>query len=653
MPCPLTAPAPCRGPAPGRPQFPCRPRTAVAVGLALVAFLAFLTAGCGADRQPAAPAAPDAVDGNGFAKAHTDTFVLHAYAVDSVYVAGSQNSWASADPAWQLTLQPDGYTWRLIRSVTDGLHTYKFVLRKGAQTLWLTDPNAFEVSPDGFNSNPAYWNAVHGRVFTRPRNLPQALDRTRLVIYEVALNDFSATGTFAGAQANLTATADLAGLGVNAIELLPVSTPSYNGWGYDPVLQAAPNPAYGWPHTFAGLVDAAHAQGIAVIADAVINHMAGSTPLKQLDTFAGGNHFTTTEANPWGLVELNYADPALKAHILASLCHWVDAYNLDGFRFDYIGGEPYATWDWVKTELRARYPQLLLIAEDFTPASYGNAVTHGYDAQWGGNHTDQWGGGGNNFNQVLITALTERGFAVRGSTTPTVGAWGPAYNNMWALANVISGNAGYAGGAPGDGFSDVKYLESHDENRVVWSVNTNGSAGAQAVGGLTKARLGAVVSLTSVGIPMLFNGQEIGAGELRPNSPTIHKVDWAAGDASLRQAYRRLIALRLQRPALRSENIFFSWRAGNLDQTEATLTYWRGSTAVGSAAEVVVACNFDHAAHTWNVSFPASGAWVKYDLTAGNVEMETITGASRPTTLPASTALLWLKADGTTGVPLE
>lgn len=618
----------------------------------LLAAMTVHLAGCDADRAlPEAPVAPPVSVDDGLAKVRTDTFILHAYAVDSVYLAGSQNAWATADPTWQLTLQPDGYTWRLIRSVADGLLTYKFVIRKGAQTLWLTDPNAYEVLTDGFSGSPANWNAVRGRTFTKPRPLGWTIDRSRLVIYEIALNDFTAAGTFAAAQSSLTSIANLADLGVNAIQLMPVTAPSYNGWGYDPVLQAAPNPSYGNPVTFAALVDAAHARGMAVIVDAVLNHMAGGATIKQLDTFAGGNHFTTAEANPWGMVELNFADPALKAHILASVCHWVDAYNIDGFRFDYVGGEPYTTWDWLKTELRARYPNLLLIAEDFNYASSGNSVTHGYDAQWGGNHTDNWGGGGNNFNQVAITTLTERGFATRASTTPSVGAFGPAYNNMWAMANVISANSGYSGPGWGDGFSDVKYLESHDENRVVWSVNTNGAAGAQAIGGLQKARLGAIVSLTSVGIPMIYNGQEIGSGELRPASPTITKINWAAADASLRLAYKRLIDLRLERAALRSEYTFFPWRGGNLDQAEYTLTYWRSSTANSAAAEFVVACNFDHLDHTWNVSFPSSGAWVKLDLAADNVQVETITAASRPTTLPASTALIWIKADGTTGVP--
>lgn len=615
---------------------------------ALGAVLLLTLAGCTGGDQPAAPLAPAPGE---FAKVRTDTFVLRAFDLDSVHLAGSVNNWNTQDPAWALALQPDGYTWRLIKEVPDGLLYYKFVIRRGPATEWLTDPDAVEVSPDGWHSSPAYWNAVRGRTFTAPSPLPQPVDRSRLVIYEISLNDFSATGTFAGAVGGMTADADLADLGVNAIELMPVTAPSYNGWGYDPVLQFAPNPSFGWPSTFAQLVDAAHDHGMAVLLDVVLNHMSGSAPLRQLDTFTGRYDFTTSEANPWGLVEMNWTNPALKEHMLAALCHWVEAYGVDGFRFDYIGGEPYTTWIWIEDQLEARYPDLLLIAEDFTPPVYGNAVTNGYDAQWGGNHTDSWGGGGNNFNQVMITVLDERGFAWRGETVPTVGAFGPAYNNMWAVANVVSGNSQYAGGVPGDGFSDVKYLESHDENRLVWSVDTIGSAGAVGIGGLRKAHLGAVVNLTCVGIPMLFNGQEIGADEYRSATPTLVKIDWAGGDQALRTTYQRLIALRLNHPALATENVFFHWRDGGLDQTEYTLVYWRGTTAVADQAEIVVTCNFDHLDHSWDVPFPSPGVWVKYDLAGGNLQMTAVTGASVPMTVPASTGWVFVREDGVTGVP--
>lgn len=621
--------------------------TALVLSLALCA-AALLAVGCGQQETPTAPTAP--TTGEAPAKTRVDTFTLAAYAVDSVHLAGSFNNWADQDAAWELALQADGYTWRLVAEVPETLIYYKFVVRKDGDVLWLTDPLSVEVSPDGIHGGPSEWNSVRGRIVTRPSPLPAPVDRTKLVIYEVNLNDFTASGTFAGAVAGLTSGADLEDLGVNAIELMPVTAPSYNGWGYDPVLQAAPNPWMGWPTTFAALVDAAHDRGMAVILDSVLNHMAGSAPLRQLDQFTGEYHFTTTEANPWGLVELNWSDPALREHLLASLSHWVDTYGVDGFRFDYVGGEPYGNWYWLKNELQARYPDLLLIAEDFNyPA---NSITYGYDAQWGGNHTDAWGGGGNNFNQVMITALTEAGFASRGQTSVEVGAFGPVYNNMWAVANVLSGNSNYAGAAPGDGFSDIKYLESHDENRLVWAVETMGSTGAQQIGGLQKARLGAVLSLTSVGVPMIYNGQEIGSGEYRPASPTEFKIDWANGDADLRAGYRALIELRLAHDALSSENIFFHWRDSNVDNTEYTLVYWRGSTGTAAGAEIVVAANFDHQDHDLTVPFPASGYWIRWDFAPFHQYTELVSGNQLATTLPASSAVMWVRGDSSTGVPL-
>ena len=624
----------------------CRPALWALLSLLLV------LAACSDSPQPVAPLVetPD-----GFNKVRSDTFILVAPGLDSVHVAGTANAWVSNDPAWALTAQPDSMTWLLIKEVPDGLANYKFVMRKGALVEWLTDPRATEVVPDGYHGDPAYWNALKGRTFITPAPLAQPIDRTRLVIYELSVNDFSFSGTFAGVQAGLTATADLADLGVNAIELMPATAPSYNGWGYDPVLQFAPSPSYGSPVTFAALVDAAHAQGMAVILDSVINHMAGSAPLRQIDNFTGINTFTTTESNPWGLVELNWTNPYLKEHILESLSHWVTAYKVDGFRFDYIGGEPYSTWIWLRTELLARHPDLLLIGEDFNyPA---NSVTYGYDAQWGGNHTDGWGGppgnGGNNFCQVLATALNQNGFAWRGQLTTSIGAFGSVYNNMWALANVVSANSGYAGGSPGDGFSDVKFLESHDENRVVWSVDGLGSVDAKAQGGLQRAKLGSIISLTSVGIPMLYNGQEIGSAEYRPEGTTIQKINWAGGDAALRRTYKFLIDKRLNLPALATENIAFQWRANNVDNSEFTLVYSRGTTAVASQHEVLVAANFDGPDHTWDITFPALGAWIKFDALSGNLESIFISNLTQTVTVEGGSALVWFKEDGSTGVPLS
>ncbi len=639
----------------GGAAAPSHPRRRVAPGpfaraiLPLLALaLAAAWSGCGRD-DPArpVPAPVGAERPAAFAPAAAETFVLRAYGIDQAYVAGSFNGWATSNPAYRFTADGDGLTWRLVVALPAGLQAYKFVLWRGGTAHWVTDPLAVEIAPDGYGG----WNALRGRTFAAPLPLAAPPDRRRLVIYEISPNDFSATGTFAGIQAGLATGPSLAGLGVNALELLPVAAPSANGWGYDPILPAAVNPWYGNPATFAALVDAAHARGMCVILDVVLNHGAGSHVLRQLDTIAGSLHFTTDEANPWGLVEMNWNDPALRATMLDAMAIWVERYRVDGFRFDYVGGEPYATWDWIRDQLRARWPELLLIAEDFNYPAYGNAVTHAYDAQWGGNHTDSWGGGGNNFCQVMVTTLTEKWFSTRGQTYQVAGAFGTEYRNMWAVANVVSGNSGYAGPGIGDGFSDVKYLESHDENRLAWSVDTYGAAGAQAVGGAVKSHLGALALLTTVGIPMLFNGQEIGADEWRDPSPATVKIDWNAGDPDLRAAYAHLIHLRRTDPALATENIFVQWRADLIDQEERTLTYWRGPNSTSASATLVVALNFDSAPHAWTVPFPAPGSWFRFHPVEGSWERVEVPAEGLAVALPASTGALFRRADGVTAVP--
>ena len=62
---------------------------------------------------------------------------------------------------------------------------------------------------------------------------------------------------------------------MTAIELMPIATfPGQSAAGATTVLYLyAPHPAYGGPEGFARLVDAAHAEGLAVILDVVYNHV--------------------------------------------------------------------------------------------------------------------------------------------------------------------------------------------------------------------------------------------------------------------------------------------------------------------------------------------------------------------------------------------
>ena len=102
-------------------------------------------------------------------------------------------------------------------------------------------------------------------------------------------------GTFEAAIPHLRG---LRELGVTAIELMPVAEfPGRHGWGYDGVYISAAHSAYGGPLGLQRLVDAAHAEGLAVILDVVHNHI-GASGVKALEAF--GPYLTDKHSTPWG-----------------------------------------------------------------------------------------------------------------------------------------------------------------------------------------------------------------------------------------------------------------------------------------------------------------------------------------------------------------
>ncbi|HWE33020.1 MAG TPA: alpha-amylase family glycosyl hydrolase, partial [Solirubrobacteraceae bacterium] len=154
-----------------------------------------------------------------------------------------------------------------------------------------------------------------------------------LVIYELHVGTFSEQGTFDGAIPYLR---ELASLGVNAIEIMPVAEfPGTRGWGYDGVYISAAQSSYGGPHGLQRLVAAAHRAGLAVILDVVYNHV-GASGVTALEAF--GPYFTSKHETPWGRA-INYDDDGsegVREWVLQSAEGWVRDFGIDGLRLDAI-----------------------------------------------------------------------------------------------------------------------------------------------------------------------------------------------------------------------------------------------------------------------------------------------------------------------------
>jgi maltooligosyltrehalose trehalohydrolase len=204
------------------------------------------------------------------------------------------------------------------------------------------DTGAFEWTDGGFAPPP----------------LPDA------VIYELHLGTFTDEGTFDAVIPHLPG---LRELGVTAIELLPVAEfPGRHGWGYDGVFLSAAHGPYGGPLGLQRLVDAAHAEGMAVLLDVVYNHV-GASGAQALEAY--GPYFTEKYETFWGKA-INFDDAdcdGVREWVLQSAEGWVRDFHLDGLRLDAIhaifdGGAVHLVQA-LTARVHAIEPRAILIAE--------------------------------------------------------------------------------------------------------------------------------------------------------------------------------------------------------------------------------------------------------------------------------------------------
>jgi len=176
----------------------------------------------------------------------------------------------------------------------------------------VVDPSAFRWSDDG-------WRGVAMR---------------DLVIYELHVGAFTREGTFTAVIPQLRG---LRSLGITAIEIMPVAQfPGSRNWGYDGVDLYAVQNSYGGPEGLKQLVNAAHAEGLAVILDVVYNHVGPEG--NYLPCY--GPYFTEKYKTPWGPA-LNYDDADsddVRRFVVDNARYWVSEYHVDGLRLDAVHG---------------------------------------------------------------------------------------------------------------------------------------------------------------------------------------------------------------------------------------------------------------------------------------------------------------------------
>ena len=265
-----------------------------------------------------------------------------------------------------LDIEEFEYAYRL-----DGPYDEKMGLRFD-RTKILLDPYARAVTGQshwGHKNNPQHGyraRVVHSN-FDWGQQRHTSIPMEDLIIYELHVRGYTKDassgvkhpGTFDGLKEKIPY---LKGLGVNAVELMPVfefdemrdarlidENLLLDFWGYNPVSFFAPNTSYSSSKEYnregmelKSLIKELHDQNIEVILDVVFNHTAEGNEFGPSFSFKGFDNQIYYMLTPDGHYynfsgcgnTLNCNHPVVQNMILDCLRYWVIEYRVDGFRFD-------------------------------------------------------------------------------------------------------------------------------------------------------------------------------------------------------------------------------------------------------------------------------------------------------------------------------
>ena len=156
----------------------------------------------------------------------------------------------------------------------------------------------------------------------------------------------------------------LQALGIRGLWLMPSTASGDHDHGYGVTDYRSIEPAYGTLADFDELVRQAHARGIGIVMDYVINHSSSQNPLFQQSASAPGNRYrnwyvwedkaptgwSIFDRDPWtptpngayfdqfgaDMPDFNLRNPAVVAYHEDSLRFWLN-HGIDGFRIDAVG----------------------------------------------------------------------------------------------------------------------------------------------------------------------------------------------------------------------------------------------------------------------------------------------------------------------------
>jgi maltooligosyltrehalose trehalohydrolase len=440
-----------------------------------------------------------------------------------------------------------------------GRYVYRFALERSGvpgEIDWIIDPFAREF---GVGKLSAITVGYQPHVWAPSESSWKVPALDQLVMYELMVNEFG--GSVDGTIDRLDYLADL---GVNCIEVMPVSNVSNTiDWGFLPIGYFGVDERLGNRKDLQRLIEAAHQRGIAVILDVVYGHTSDAFAYSYLYRKLNyrENPFMGSFAKDYFGESTDFRRKLTRDYFFTVNHHWLAAYHADGFRYDCVPNY----WDGA---IGDGYANLTFSTYRFVKEKRDAAS---------GDHWQRFFSEDGSVNLIQCAEQLEGPVEILEST----------YSNCTWQNETLGAAKGAAGGSSDQltnlGFrlglmgyptvrtvnddtipkTGLQYIENHDHSRFVCNFATTAADNDLLREGVRdrwyKVQPYLIALLTGRGIPMLWQGQEFGENYYVPESgfgrvALFRPVRWdyfydEIGQSTIKLV-RRLVALRRQLPQL-------------------------------------------------------------------------------------------------------
>lgn len=616
------------------------------------------------------------------------TLVLDAPNKDFIYVAGSFNNW-NPNNSYAMKKDPSSSKfWLELTGLTPGVdYTYQYwvvdespitnspTLVKTADpysTLILSPFDDPGIPSNSYPNIPTYPNGQEREVtvlktgqsaynwqvadFTKPK-------KEDLVIYEVLIRDFDANRNY---QDLIDRIDYFKNLNINAIQLMPVM--EYEGnesWGYNTAFHMALDKYYGTEDKLKEFIDLCHQNGIAVILDIALNHAFGRNPMVRMwmndpDGDGWGSpsnenpYFNTSARHAYNVGEdFNHQQSRTQTYVQKVVKHWIENFKIDGFRWDLTKGFTQNctsndegctnSYQQDRVDILKQYADFSWSLDPDHYVIFEHLGTANEEQQWADYRIDEGKG-------IMLWGKMTDPYAVvaRGYSSDPNG--------------VNNGASGDLSGVGSDsrGFSEnrlVGYAESHDEERILYDVMTEGNPNgnnASLIENRSKrmASVGAALIMVP-GPKMIWHFSELGmensiftcsngSVNLPGGSDGDCKLDtkpqpqwtqnWLNDNnrSSIYNNWSKLIELKINEPVFEGDYNFNPY----INNVRQRLYIWDDALPANSLKNVVVLCNFSVADLDIVPDFPYVGTWFDLMDDTGNTTIN-VSDTAAPINIPA------------------